>query len=130
MQIKSHKNRRQPGGYTLTEIMIVVAIIGMLASMAIPGFLKARENAHLNVIYRNLREIDGAKERWAIENKKNQGDVINDITELQDYIRGGKVNDVIRETYVLNPVGTPPGASLPSGIALGPYPAGGFIPAP
>ena len=118
------------GGFTLTEMMIVVAIIGMLSSMAIPGFMKARENSCLNTIYHNLRTLDCAKEQWAMDNRKTSGDVISDISELSVYLRAGQVKDVIRETYVLNPVGTPPGASLPSGVGLGPYAPGAFIPAP
>lgn len=117
-------------GFTLTEIMVVVSLIGLLSAMAIPQLARARDNARLNIIYRNLRQIETAKEQWAIDNRKGTGEVLSDISDLKDYIRGGKVSDVIREYYVLNPVGTSPGASLPSGVALGPYPAGGFIPAP
>jgi prepilin-type N-terminal cleavage/methylation domain-containing protein len=118
------------GGFTLTEMMIVVAIVGMLSSMAIPGIMKARENSSLTAIYHNLRTLDGAKEQWAMENKKPQGAVIGDISELNVYLRSGPVKSVIHETYVLNPIGTPPGAALPSGVGLGPYAPGAVIPAP
>ena len=118
------------GGFTLTELMIVVAIIGMLSSMAIPGFFKVRENTRLNTIYHNLRQIDSAKEQWALENMKATGTAVSDITVIKDFLRYGGVRDVIRESYVLNPVGTPPGAALPAGVGLGPYAPGAFIPAP
>jgi prepilin-type N-terminal cleavage/methylation domain-containing protein len=117
-------------GFTLTELMIVVAIIGLLAAIAMPAFVKARDNSRLNVIYHNLREIDSAKEQWAMEQKKATGAAVNDISDLGDYLRRGKVNDVIRENYIPNPVGTPPEAALPSGIGLGPYAPGALIPAP
>lgn len=117
-------------GFTLTELMIVVAIIGLLAAMAIPKFVKARENSRLNVIYHNLREIDSAKDQWALEQKKVQGAAVNDVSDLSDYLRSGKINDVIRENYIPNPVGTPPEAVLPSGVGLGSYAPGALIPAP
>ena len=117
-------------GFTLTELMIVVAIIGLLAAIAMPVFVKARDNSRLNVIYHNLREIDSAKEQWAMEQKKAQGAAVNGVSDLSDYLRSGKVNDVIRENYIPNPVGTPPEAALPGGIGLGPYAPGASIPAP
>jgi general secretion pathway protein G len=59
-------------GFTLVEIMIVVAIIGLLASIAIPNFVKARTTAQMNACISNLRQIDGAIQQWALDTK--QGD--------------------------------------------------------
>lgn len=55
--------------FTLVEIMIVVAIIGLLAAIAIPNFVKARETARQNACINNLRQIDSAKQQWALETK-------------------------------------------------------------
>ncbi|HEX3717144.1 MAG TPA: prepilin-type N-terminal cleavage/methylation domain-containing protein [Verrucomicrobiae bacterium] len=62
-------NNHNPG-FTLIEIMIVVAIIGLLAAIAIPNFLKSQQSAEMNVCICNLRSIQGAKQQWALEQRK------------------------------------------------------------
>jgi prepilin-type N-terminal cleavage/methylation domain-containing protein len=105
-------------GFTLVEIMIVVAIIGLLAAIAIPNFVKARGTAQKNACINNLRQIDGAKEQWALENKKSAGATTVD-SEVYTYIKGGNPKCPGGGTYTYGNVDTSPSCSLSaSGHAL------------
>src|SRR5258706_919163 len=66
-------NTSRKSGFTLVEIMIVVAIIGLLAAIAIPNFVRARTTSQKNACINNLRQIDGAKQQWALETKQAVG---------------------------------------------------------
>ncbi len=79
---------RNLAGFTLVEIMIVVAIIGMLAAIAIPNFVTSRKNAQATACINNIRIIQGAKDMWAIESKKGSTDTPTEA-ELQPYIGHG-----------------------------------------
>jgi prepilin-type N-terminal cleavage/methylation domain-containing protein len=104
-------------GFTLTEIMIVIAIIGIIVAIAVPAFLRARERSRATTCQENLQKIDTAKEQYALEFKLTNGQVIADETDLvgnSKYLKrfpscpaGG--------TYTFNAVGQTPTCSLESG---------------
>lgn len=62
---------RKSKGFTLVEIMIVVLIIGILMAIAVPNFIKARSNSRLQTVVANLKQIESAKEQWAMETGQN-----------------------------------------------------------
>jgi prepilin-type N-terminal cleavage/methylation domain-containing protein len=88
MQLKTSRK----SAFTLVEIMIVVAIIGLLAAIAIPNFIKAREASQKNACIANLKQLDGAIATWALENKK----VSTDAVSLTDV--AGDTTKMIRDT--------------------------------
>ena len=106
------------GGFTIVELMIVVAVIGLLLALAIPNFVKSRDTAQLAVIYNNLRAIETAKDQWALENKKVTGDS-TDLPALSDYIQGGRIKKVVYEVYESNRIGS--AAYATSNVRLGTY---------
>ena len=97
MQTKQKHIRRR--GFTLVEIMIVVAIIGLLASIAIPNYVHNRKVAYQKTCLQNLRQIDGAVQSYALESRKEAGQPVT-YDDIKDYLgksvfcpAGGKTFD-------------------------------------
>ena len=97
--------------------MIVVAVIGLLAAIAIPNWVRARSSSQMNACINNLRQIDGAKQSWALENKIS-GTNTPAITDIQPYLGRGTVgmqptcpNDSAQNfgtSYTMGNLATPP----------------------
>jgi prepilin-type N-terminal cleavage/methylation domain-containing protein len=94
---------RENAAFTLVEIMIVVAIIALLASIAVPGFLRARKRAQAARILNDLRLLDESIDQYAIENNKITG-MNPTFTDLKVYIKKGSTlyntgKDILGNTY-------------------------------
>src|SRR3954454_12546550 len=79
---------KKRGGFTLVEIMIVVAIIALLAAIAVPGFLRARKRSQASRIINDLRLIDSAVDQYAIENNKASGQAVL-TADWTNYLKKG-----------------------------------------
>lgn len=77
-------------GFTLVEIMIVVAIIALLAAIAVPGFLRARKRSQASRILNDLRMIDSAVDQYAIETNRRTGDTVA-VADWTNYVKKGSL---------------------------------------
>ncbi|MEN6356601.1 MAG: prepilin-type N-terminal cleavage/methylation domain-containing protein [Armatimonadota bacterium] len=113
------KRRR---GFTLIEIMIVVLIIGILLAIAIPNFMRARETSRAKSCCANLRQIETAKEQYAMDNKLSDGGVIAG-TLWPDYIKQEPTCPSTGASYAntINAIGTVATCPNNPGAALGDY---------
>jgi prepilin-type N-terminal cleavage/methylation domain-containing protein len=107
-----NKLNKRRGGFTLVEIMIVVAIIALLAAIAVPGFLRARKRSQAAKILNDLRLIDAAVDQYAIETNKASGSACN-VADWTNYLKKGTQlyntgNDLFGQAYGNQAVDTLP----------------------
>jgi prepilin-type N-terminal cleavage/methylation domain-containing protein len=117
-----NKLNKRRGGFTLVEIMIVVAIIALLAAIAVPGFLRARKRSQASRIINDLRLIDSAVDQYAIETNKKSQDAVN-VTDWTNYLKKGTNlfttgKDILGADYGNQKVDSLPGVPATSKTAL------------
>ena len=106
------KIQRNTMGFTLVEIMIVVAIIGLLAAIAVPNFVTARTTSRKNACINNLRIIMAAKDQSAMDNNKAEGAVMA-LADISAYLRGAALPaEPQGGVYTIGNVGVNPTCSI------------------
>jgi len=111
------------GGFTLVEIMIVVAIIALLAAIAVPNFLRSRKRSQATQVLEDLRQMDAAIDQYAMETNKSAGSNV-DFADVQKYIKTGtrlynnNGNDILGNPFTITSVDAPPKISDTSYTAL------------
>jgi prepilin-type N-terminal cleavage/methylation domain-containing protein len=113
---------KKRGGFTLVEIMIVVAIIALLAAIAVPGFLRARKRSQATRILNDLRMIDSAVDQYAIETNRKTGDPVA-VTDWTSYLKSGTLlyntgKDLLGSQFNAQTVDTLPACPHSSFVAL------------
>jgi len=109
------KNKKQEG-FTLIEVMIVILIIAVLLAIAIPNFIRSRESSRAKACLANLRQIETAKEQWAMHNRKNADDTPTAADLVSEFMKGPADNTLPEcpagGTYTIGDVNTRPSCSV------------------
>jgi prepilin-type N-terminal cleavage/methylation domain-containing protein len=120
-----HIRVRKAAAFTLIEVMVVVTLVGMLAGISVPSFVKARDSANLNVIRANLRMIDDVKQQWAVDTRATRTSVPG-ASDLAAYLRRNEMpKPLVGETYSINSVENLATAVIP--LPMAGLPAGAII---
>jgi type IV pilus assembly protein PilA len=104
--MKRNTLKRNNQGFTLVEIMIVVAIVGLLAALAVPGFVKARKQSQGRRIMNDCRQMDAAIDQWSVNSGIADGTTVDTVAAGTYLKTAWFVNDLLGNAYSLNTTGT------------------------
>jgi prepilin-type N-terminal cleavage/methylation domain-containing protein len=104
--------RKSRKGFTLIEIMIVVLIIGILLAIAVPNFVQARDSSRARSCVSNLKQIDAAKQQFAMDNRLPGNAPVTQADLVPTYIKGSFPQCPSGGTYTINNVDTDPTCSI------------------
>ena len=115
--MKITRFRASSSGFTLVEILIVVAILGLLITIAVPNYVKTRTNAQRQMCIENLAQIEAAKQMWGVESAKTTGDIPTDVDLIGPslYIKD-KPRCPGGPHYRYNPIGTNAECDIPGHV--------------
>jgi prepilin-type N-terminal cleavage/methylation domain-containing protein len=122
--MKTTQTKVRLGGFTLVEIMIVIAIIGLLCAIAVPNYVRSRSDSQANACINNLRQIDGAMQQFAIEAGKTIGGTVNYPNDLTPYIQLNSTSQIppcpAGGNYSVAPIGESPSVACSLGNTVFP----------